>query len=297
MPCALSINDAYFGLTDLFERYAEINLNDRVFIRFSPEGAQSLSFFLTDAIRFAPPRGCEVYLLHDGIAIYAKDFPPTDYTLTLLYQQRFDNALVTVFKQGETQVSLETEHGVFLRKLPPAFCECTAERHGNVYLLRAPKQLAVLNANGELLLLEHVLSHKVADGELTAVLPLSDSLSRTAECTYELSETACKRTRMTISQPRAADGSGNAEKIRDELLPYVFFESVLLGANYAELLSDELLPKAEQIASFLGDFKAVCLTEEPNVCALVKRKAPSLFSVERYEIKTQDGKITDVIAK
>ena len=65
-PCALTLNDAYFGITDGFERFAEISLKDKLFVRFSPENAQPVSFFLTENIRFDPPTGCDIYLLKDA---------------------------------------------------------------------------------------------------------------------------------------------------------------------------------------------------------------------------------------
>ena len=83
-PCALTLNDAYFGLTDRFERFAELSLKDGIFVRFTPENAQPIGFFLNENIRFSPPVGCEVYLLTNAIAIYARDFPPTDFSLKLL---------------------------------------------------------------------------------------------------------------------------------------------------------------------------------------------------------------------
>ena len=83
-PCALTLNDAYFGLTDRFERFAEISLKDNVFVRFSPENAQPIGFFLNESVRHTPPVGCEVYLLPNALAIYAHDFPPHDLTLKIV---------------------------------------------------------------------------------------------------------------------------------------------------------------------------------------------------------------------
>ena len=50
-PCALTLNDTYFGITDTFERFAEISLKDRTFVRFAPEGALPIGFFLTENIK------------------------------------------------------------------------------------------------------------------------------------------------------------------------------------------------------------------------------------------------------
>ena len=88
MPAALTVNGAYLGIVDGFERSAELALRDNLFVRFEPENALPISFFLTEQIRFSPPENCEVYLLKDGIAIYARDFPPNDCMLKPITQKR-----------------------------------------------------------------------------------------------------------------------------------------------------------------------------------------------------------------
>ena len=124
LPCALSVNEVYFGTTDLFERSASLSLKDNLFIRFQPETASPVCFFLNENIRFTPPDGCEVYLLKDGIAIYAYDFPSRDASLTPITQARRENTLVTVYKQSRVQVSIQTLENFFISYLPPSFSQC-----------------------------------------------------------------------------------------------------------------------------------------------------------------------------
>ena len=96
-PCALTLNGAYFGTTDLFERFAEISLKEGIFVCFTPENAQPVSFFLTENIRFQPPKNCQVYLLGDAIALYAYHFPPTDFALRAVAQKE-ENAQIYALK-------------------------------------------------------------------------------------------------------------------------------------------------------------------------------------------------------
>ena len=122
LPCALSVNGCHFGLCNHFERFADLSLKDENYILFQPQGAGAIGFFLTEEIRFTPPFGCEVYLLNDGIAIYANDFPPIDFSLTVLSQQKQEKTLATLYKQGTLQLSIESEFGFFISTLPPSFC-------------------------------------------------------------------------------------------------------------------------------------------------------------------------------
>ena len=293
-PCMLSLNGVFYGVTDRFERFADVSLQDKVFAKFTPEGKLPLGYFLSEELLTAPPAGCEVYLLRDGIALFAKDFPPIDFTLRPIVQQRFDDTLVSVYQQGSVQVSIQSPFGFFNAYLPPAFSVSSLSKRGNFYLIEGQNHLAVFTRKGECVLLEEILTFSTTETELNATLPLSDVLGRVAECVWRLDGEHCHRTQFTLRQTRAHDGDNDEVKIRDELLPYAFFESVLLGDNYAELLSDDLQPKAEKLVGFLGDFRAVCLTNDPYTCGLVREKAPRLYEVNYFTVKIEHGKIADV---
>ncbi len=286
-PCALTINGAYFGVSDLFDRHAELSLKDNVFVQFTPENALPIGFFLTENIRFSPPMGCEVYLLSGTLAIYARDFPPKSTPLEIIAQARFEKSLLTVFKQNGLQLSLETEKNFFVATLPPSFAECTLEKHGDLYFLRSPTQLAIFSEAGNRLLLETVERYTVERNRLSARLPLSDSLKRYADCEWELLSEEAKLTSFTLQQAGVDNGSA-------ELLPYAFFESVLLGADYAQMLSTELQSNAEKLKEYLGDYESVILTETPNRLGLIHKKAERLYEVKYFAVSVENGKITDV---
>lgn len=287
IPCALTINGAYFGVSDLFDRHAELSLKDNVFVQFTPENALPLGFFLTENIRFSPPEGCEVYLLSGALAIYARDFPQKSSPLEIIAQARFEKTLLTVFKQGLLQLSLETEKNFFISTLPPSFLECTLEKHGDLYFLRSPSQLAIFDENGKQLFLENVERYTVEQGRLSAKLPLSDSLKRYADCAWELLGGELKLLSFTLQQSSLTNGS-------EELLPYAFFESVLLGADYAQMLCPELQADAEKLKEYLGEYESVIFTQTPNRLGLVHKKAERLYEVKYFSVSVERGKITDV---
>lgn len=289
-PCALTLNGVYFGLTDKFERFAEITLKDRVFASFAPEGALPLNFFITEELRFTPPDGCEVYLLKDGIAVYAKDFPPADHTLKILEQKRFSspNCLVTLFKQGVLQLSAEYDDSFFVATLPPSFIDCKPVFYGELLFLESKNRFAVYNKSGKCLLREEILAFSVGENTLHATLPLSDSLNRIAECTWELTDTECIRTQFVIRQESASDAPP------DGLLAYAFFEGLLIGADVSGLLCDELASSTENLKEFLGEYESVILTDTPNVCGLVRQKRERLYEAAYFTVEIENGKITDV---
>ena len=293
-PCELTLNGVFFGITDAFERFAELSLSDHIFAKFTPQGAMPIGLFLDEQLLVSPPDGFEVYLLKNGVALYAKDFPPTDLTLQPIAQARFGNNLITVFRQGVVHVSLETSEGFFISTLPHSFTSCTLSLYADLFFIEGQNHLAIYTKWGKCVFLEKILNFEVRENTLNATLPLSDSLGRVAECAWTLDENGCTQTKFALRQSRTFDGDTEPKKLNEELLPYAFFESVLLGANYAEFLSEELAAQAKHIVEFLGDFKAVTLTEDPNTLGLVREKAPRLFTLSYFTVETKNGKIIDV---
>ncbi len=290
-PCALMLGGVFFGMTDGFERFAEIEPKDNVFAEFIPEGALPVGFFITEKLRFSPPDHCEVYILKDGIAVFAKSFPPSDFSLKLVAQQRFRENLVTVFRQGDLQISIETSKGFFVAPLSPCFEPCKIFWEHGLFFVEGQGALAVFNAAGECVLNEKISEYRIENDVLSAVLPLSDSRGRFAECAWALTDDTCFQTSFKVRQ---TDTGKDEETLRDELIPYAFFESVLIGADFSELLSDELKERAQHIKAFLGDFVSVVLTEQPNTCGLVRKKKERIFEVHYFTAEVKDGKIVDI---
>lgn len=290
-PCALMLGGVFFGMTDRFERFAEIEPKDNVFAEFIPEGALPVGFFLTEKLRFSPPEHCEVYLLRDGIAVYVRDFPPSDFSLKIIAQERFVGNLATVFRQGSVQLSLETAKGFSVSPLSDDFDPCSVQFESGLFFLRGQNALAVFTADGKCALNEQVTSFQIENNTLSATLPLSDSRHRRAECSWVLTEEGCFRTSFRIVETGEA---GAEETVREELLPYAFFESVLIGADFAQMLNGELREKADHIRAFLGDFCSVTLTKDPATCGLVRKKKDRLYELRYFTAVVRDGKIADI---
>ena len=294
MPCALTLGGAYFGVCDGFERFAEISLKDNLFVEFTPENALPVRFFLNENVRFSPPVGCDVYLLKDGIALYAHGFAPCDFTLRLIAQAREQDTLASVFAQGGLQLSVENGNTLFTATLPPCFSDCELAFHHNLVFLKSPTHLGVYTKNAQALFCERVLSHKIDGDVLSVELPLSDALGRVAACEYRVENGSLYRERFSLLQTRTHLGETESEKIREELLPFAFFETVLLGGDFATMLSPDLVESAESIRSFLGEYVAVAPTASPLTCALVYKKRAGVYEVKEYAVTLTSGKISDV---
>lgn len=288
-PCALTLNGVFFGITDSFERSAELPLSDKLYARFSPEGALPLGFFITEKLLTEPPQGCEVYLLRDGVAIYACDFPPADFSLRPIDQKTSGERVATVYLQGKPQLSVRSPKGFFNADLPPSFASCSLDFYGDFILLKTADTLGVYSLECTPLLIEKVQNYEFSGDTLHAVLPLSDSRRRVADCQWRLANGECRLIDFTLRQER-----GDDRPPKEDLLAYAFFESVLLKADYGQFLSEKLRADAPAIVAFLGEFQAVTLTDDPHTCGLVKKKAERLFALDYFTVTVENGQITDV---
>ena len=149
VPCALTIGGEYFGITDDFERFAEISLKDNLFACFSPQNALPLGVFLNDRLFFSPPEGVEAYLLRDGAALYARDFPPRSSEVRITAQERFVSDLITVYFQGGLHVSLETAKGFSVAPLAHYYEHATIKKRDGLFFIEGNNALCIFNARGK----------------------------------------------------------------------------------------------------------------------------------------------------
>ena len=77
-------------------------------------------------------------------------------------------------------------------------------------------------------------------------------------------------------------------------MPYLFFESLLLGVDVAPYLSEELQKDKAKLREYLGDFCEVSISDIPNVCALIYKKSENIFQVDYFQAEIQDEKIINI---
>ena len=286
-PCALTVNGAYFGITDTFEKFAHLSLKDKLCVCFTPQDALPISFFLTEDILFSPPDGCDVYLCNDALAIYAHAFPARDTLLKIITQNACENLVVTVFSQGEVQATFQTLDSVMIAYLPPSFRNCEIEFWQNFCLFCSPDCLHVYTKQGKCVLQENIEKYHIENDVLYAALPISNALGFIAECAWKIQDGTLTQTQYTLKQTRESTND-------DALRAYAFFESVRIGAPFAQMLDENLQKEQDKLRSFLGDFIHVVLTDNPTVCGLVYKKAERLYQVRYFRITLQENKITDL---
>lgn len=290
--CALTVNGAYFGITDAFEKFAHLSLKDKLCISFTPQNGLPVCFFLTEDILFTPPDGCDVYLCEDAIAIYAHTFPARDTRLKIITQNNCDNLVVTVFQQGDVQATFQMLDNVVIAYLPPSFTVCEVSFWKQFCLLRSPTQLYIYTKQGECIFQEKASLMRIEDDLLHVTSPISESLGFVAESCWQVQDSTLTRTQHTLKQTRAHE---TQSEIKTAIFTYAFFESVRIGADLTDMLSEEMQREQDSLRKYLGDFSHVVLTDAPNVCGLVYKKAERLYKVRYFQLCVEKEKITDVL--
>lgn len=280
-PSALYAGGAYLGIADGFERSAELDPADSLFLEFVPNSDYlPLRFVFDDAFLTAPPPQVELYFTQNAVCVRAADFLRADQTLSVLFQKRFQSALLTLVLQGKLQLFFSGPTSKLI-DLPDCLLTCNAEETSFGYLLVSETAFALISFSGELLLVSEgkVLSK---DKTLVAEVPFHDCLQHTAVCEWK-------------------DGKLVSCKIRSFLPPtqatfaLALFESLLIGADCTPFLTEEMQEKAGLLKDFLGDFCSVVLCETPDKIGLVYKRRENIFDVRYFRVQTENGKIKNIL--
>lgn len=280
-PCALFAGGAYLGVVDGFERSAELDPADCLFLEFIPNSRYlPVRFVFDENFLIDPPEQIELYFLENAVCIRAAGFVRADQSLTVLFQQRFQSAMLTLTLQGKLQLFFSGKTSKLI-DLPNCLSDCKAEETAFGYLLRSENAFALISFTGELLLASE---GKVISKEKTLVaeVPFHDCLQHTALCEWK-------------------DGVLVSCKIRSSLPPtqatlaLALFESLLIGADCVPFLTEEMREKAEFLREFLGDFCSVALCEKPDKIGLVYKRRERIFSVRYFRVETEGEKIKNIL--
>ncbi len=279
-PCVLTVNGAYFGTVDGFERKAELDPKDGLFCEFLPAEYLPVRFRLDEAFLLDPPPQVSLYFIRGGAALYCHGFIRSDPSLTVLWQERTGGSLLTLCMQGKLQLNLENETGFHIVALPEELEQCRPYALGEEILLEGEKGFAVLSREGKILLCTEgkVLGK---EGTLKAEIPFCDSMGHTAV----IERKDGKLISCSIK---------SAFEPTEQTFALALFESVLIGADVTPFLAENLLPKAGSLKKFLGKYTSAVLTADPALTGLVYERKPRVFDVRYFRVTITDGKISNI---
>ncbi len=281
IPCALSVAGSHVGLVDGFERSVELDPSDELYCSLAPVGEYlPVGFVFNEKFLFDPPPQVKLYHAREFVAVYVCNFLHSDPSLRVIRQERIGSALLTLVRQGKLQLYFDFGT-VKIIDLPELLSDGVFEKTSEGFLLRGSRGFALISAEGELLLCQEgtVIS---TEGCLKAEISFHDSMGHTAICEW----TEGKLTACSIR---------SANPPQENTFALAFFECVLIGADPAQFLTEELSSRAGVLKEYLGDFCSVVLTAEREKVGLVYERKPRVYDVRYFRIQLKDKKICNIL--
>ncbi len=280
-PCTLWVGGLLLGGIDGHERSVEIDPANALFCECKRPACLPVSFTFDEAFLTAPPDHVRIYHTRTGVAVYVCGFLREDAALRPLAQERIRGTLLTLYVQGRVQLSLSNETGLHIVCLGDEFEGAKLREAGELFLIEAQTAFCLVTRDGEIKVTSEGTVSECGE-RVTAEVPFRDSLAHTALCTWEKGELTDCRIR-TARTPQPATYA------------LALFESVLIGADPAPYLAENLVPKADALKEFLGEFVSVVLTDRGDEIGLVYPRGKRVFEVRYFRVALgEDGKISNI---
>ena len=303
-PCMLRLGGVLVGAVGEAEKFADIG--DAVLAEFLPEDGDlmPLAFRIGDGFFAGPPACADVYRYGCGADLFVR-FAPRDTSLRVRAQERLGDALLTVFSEGKTQLSLECKGGFGLFGLPEADEYLLGEQNigGETFYsaecLRGKKRtLCLYSAEPREVFRDAVTGFECGE-KLRVTFAFEDIAGHTAERTYRAESGVLAEESCTV---RPREGF-SPEALHEKLLPFALFQEIAAGGDTSPYLSPALAEKKDLLREYLGDFCGVYLPKEifylvhgqKNAAGLIYRRAENAFDVKFYETPLQNGKIANIL--
>ena len=293
-PCAVKLNGNFIGKAS--HNFSFIDANEG-FFEFVPldQSFSNVNFLLEN--KPIPSNTVRIIDLYGGLLIIPTFLrkPFGEFKMIGRKSFSFSNGVTaTCYNQGGVKLCITSGNDVFIESLPftpedVRFESCAY--HGKEYML-------VICVGSKALLLAYEVSSGVkpalkslCDGygfdknSLFTLENKNDVLKHSVSTTWDFKEEV-KLKKYSVSCKR------EVYSLPQKLIPYAFFEEVLLNGEIANFLTPRLKPRASELKEFLGDFEQVLppphFKNDDLVTLLYKDK------VEYAKVTLQNGLIDNV---
>ncbi len=300
-PSAIKLNGLYHGLINDTVKPINISLEDKVFIEVCPLNAEGeqVNFILTEDFILSPPNQAIITDLGGG---YLIKFVSTKVKepFCLLSQERFNNLLVTVYKENGLKISIENGNDFCLEQLDitaESVCFSTFELNDGLFLGvqlfgKAPYVL-VYKVNGKI---EKVLFRPATllleDNALKTKEEFLDMAKHTVICEWDFDGEKLKEKSRTVTAKKELSTLNLPQK----LLPFAFLEELLVGGNLEGFICESMQKNAHKLKDYIGDFIGVIpspLFRKENEVGIVIPNGKG-YRVDYFTFEFDAGKIYNI---
>ncbi len=310
--CALRLGGVFAGFCSEHEKFVDLSEDAKIVAEFFPENARllPLSFLLDGAFFSAPPDFADVYDFGCGALVHIRSFSLRGEETSVLSQVREGNFLATLYKDSALRIALEGGGEFAVKTLPynVRSAKLTAfSADGAAFFAleeetdREDRYFALFKGTAPVFE-GRVLSCSRPDTDgrtMETRQALRDAAGHVATGVWELHRDGLKLVRYEVKEREGFSPAALDRKI----LPFAFFQTLLARGNYKAYLSDALLPRAEKLAAYLGNFSGVVLPPsvfylqhgETDAVGLVYPEKFNLFRVRFFTAPSENGKIINIM--
>ncbi|MBE5756813.1 MAG: hypothetical protein E7342_03320 [Clostridiales bacterium] len=270
------------------------------FIEICPLGeGTNISFILNESFLNTFQENLVITDLKGGYLLYFKrNFFKKG--LTVLTQQNFSNALLTVYEENGLKVSIETKDDFFIESL---FYEITEVKAEKVFL---SKELLVVSFKGKdnfinvyslFPKIENILSIDADEYQFNESFVtkknIFDIKKHILSTTWGFSENRLFKVEEKGLKTKQVDILNLNEKV----IPYLFLEDFLVNDDFEDYLDESLKEKKDLLKDYLGDFLGIMPPPsfiESNKIGLIYKKRENYYYVNYISFELFDRKIVNL---
>ena len=304
-PSGIKLNGLYLGQIYPTHKFLDVCLDDNVFVEICPmvKGETPYSFLLNK--NFLETENPDVIITDLGGGYFIKflrTFKSQEFMV--LAQERFSDALITVFTENGVKVSIETANGFFAEELNYIFSPSSAKiarftLTGKEFVaieiaLENTIYLAVYTLFGNIkrVYFDKIKNYSIGNGFFYLECEIIDTLKHKIHYEYAWENDSLIVKNKSIEKDKPLD----LEKTNDLIIPYLFLEELLVGGDVSCFLDEELKGSTQKIKEYFGDFLGVMPPPsfiKSHLVGVIYKKSPNRYYVKYAEFEMSNKKIVN----
>lgn len=301
-PAAIKINGIYYGT--IYEEVKclriEENFKPLVEICALNSYSKNANFILEQEFLQNPPENFTITDLKGGYFIKTMQNLSRE-NFSIINQEKFNNAVVTVFNENGLKISIETQNDFFAETL----CFSFESAKISTFNLQNDNFIAVFLTGKENLLIVYHINAKIrkvfmrevasfsTDLAFTTTEKFSDIAKHTVTSTWNYANDCFNRAEISC----VCNADFNLNNLPEKTLPFAFFEEILAGGNYEDYLCDDMKTNAHKLRGFLGEFIGIIPPpkfRDINEVGLIYKTSENKYCAKYFIPELQNRKVINV---
>ncbi len=296
-PAVIKLNGIYYG--SIHNAVKSCNLEvENPFVELCPlNGSQSPACFIIDQNFLAHPPEQVVLTDMDGgyMLFFNGGFSSPEFKV--LCQQKFSDAVVTVFSENGYKLSIETASDFYAESLYAHISSAKISRYKNLIAVEFFGDKSLINIYGIRESVTKLFSREAELLEFGEKVIIKERLNDMAKHIVT-TEWALERGEFALKNKSVESDCFDREKLNIKVVPYAFLEEMLAGGDFTWCLGGTLKENADKLRGFLGEFIGVMpppVFRGIDEVGLIYFCERNFYKVKYFKFELKEGKIVNII--